>query len=191
MDLICDVELYLGSNKVAEFSSITMPANSPIELLGPITMPTEPGTYPVKVFACGEEIEVTAEDVAIAAPAFTFSNVSAEMVGCIAASAFMTMNFDCLITNPTDQTLTKVIKTMRSYYTDSEPGVVHGPWEITAVRVSLTLGPGQSYDYHFEGNYYIYPDWYTYVLVFLRQTHCLWLEDEAGIKSEEACVHWG
>lgn len=65
MDLVCDVELYLGSNKVAEFSSITVPANFSIELLAPITMPTEPGTYPVKVFACGEEIETTAEDVTI------------------------------------------------------------------------------------------------------------------------------
>ncbi len=119
---------------------------------------------------------------------FAYSDVSAVMVSSIGAPAFMTMNFDCRITNPSDEILTRMLKLMWKYYDDRYPGVIQYQGEL--LRFSLTLAPGQTYDYHFEGNYYDPSDgqWYSYLIIALRTTHCLWLEDEYGGKSPEACV---
>jgi len=68
LDLKCDIALYLGTIKGAEILGVDMPANSRIEEHSPVVMPGEPRTYPIRLFACGKEIPVEAEDVEIVAP---------------------------------------------------------------------------------------------------------------------------
>lgn len=67
LDLICDVSLFLGSVEMAQFEAATIRSNSTTELQTPmVILPSVVGTYPVRVFARGKEIEVIGEDVTIA-----------------------------------------------------------------------------------------------------------------------------
>lgn len=68
MGLSCDIELYLASIKVAQLGGVFLPPESPVELCPRVIMPSEAGTYPVRLFVCGEEIEIVAEDVVIGVP---------------------------------------------------------------------------------------------------------------------------
>lgn len=112
---------------------------------------------------------------------FTFSNVSVRKVTMYDAPAWETMEFYCTISNPNDLTLTKLIKVMCRWGT----GSAYKQWSF-----ELTLAPGQSYNFKWDGNRYGQrnPDAYNGPLVARRQRVCMWLEDEEGNKSQEGCV---
>lgn len=49
LDLVCDVNLFLGSEDVAQFKAATIRSNSTTELQILVVMPSVPGTYPVLI----------------------------------------------------------------------------------------------------------------------------------------------
>jgi len=120
--------------------------------------------------------------VPIAAPQpFTFSNVWTKKVIMYDAPAWETMEFYCTVTNPNDVTATELLKVMCRWGT----GSAYLQWTF-----ELTLAPGQSYNFKWDGNRYGQrdPDAYNGPLVARRQRVCMWLEDEEGNKSAEGCV---
>jgi len=124
--------------------------------------------------------------VSIAAPAFTFSNVTAEAVICQAATVWDTVNFGCLITNPAGQPITRRLKVMWAYG-DTADMIKKFTGEV-GISFELTLAPGGYYDYYLAGNYQEAGEQYCHTLVAVKNFVCLWLEDEEGNKSPEGCV---
>ncbi len=129
------------------------------------------------------ELNVSLVPVAPPVAPFTFSNAWAELVDCISAPAWKTMNYGCRITNPGSQTLTKTLKVMWHYYETANPA---NSYSAELTRFSLTLTPGQIYDFTFYGNINEENAW---LVISTQTTHCIWLEDLDGNKSPVLCVH--
>ncbi|GAI75526.1 unnamed protein product [marine sediment metagenome] len=120
---------------------------------------------------------------------FTYSNVSARMVSFNPAPAFYTMTFSCRVTNLTDATIARTLRLMYG----SDGGSFYN---YRGISLSLTLAPGQSYNFYFDGNGIMpgsdpYDPTYNGPLISRRTTHCMYLEDEYGNKSAEGCVTRG
>lgn len=127
--------------------------------------------------------ELNVQMIPLVAPAFTFSNVSAERVPLAAAPAWNTMNFYCTITNPNPDTVTKLLNLMLRRRAGEEPWIW---WSF-----ELTLEAGQIYDFAFLGNTYgeRTPNAVNGPGIDRDVIACEWLEDEQGNKSREGCVH--
>jgi len=185
------VQLYMGTDlAVMSEASFHLEPGETKDIAMPVTMPDVVGTYPVYigVFSDGVNIVLykTIEDVVITVlPSFVFSNVSSVGVVCKAAPAFATQDFSCLVANPTDETITRTLKLMRLYRTYPRTEW-SGPYEV--LSFDLTLLPGQTYQCSIEGNYYEAGEWYCRLIIPTATISCLYLEDEYGNQSVQACV---
>lgn len=149
-----------------------------------------PKSDDVTLVAGDNELSVEMVPIAVAPP-FTFSNVSASMVTMQDAPAFNTIIYRCRVTNPGSSPATKRLNVMyksRRYKT-YDSGWTDW-WQTVYWSFDLTLNPGQSYDFVWNGNTYGQrdPDAYNGPLVAMRTDVCMWLEDEEENKSEEGCV---
>lgn len=116
----------------------------------------------------------------------TFSNVSIEKVTFYDAPVYKTIIFHCTITNPSGVNTTRRLDFMgrtRSFKTGATRTMLVWSFE-------LTLAPGESYNFKWDGNTYGQrtPTAYNGPLVPAGNELCVWLEDEQGNKSAEGCV---
>ena len=190
--LQCLAELYLGEGRVASsglipFTStginqtiqfpMTMPASGQYQALLDITLQLD-NTLIGAFYGVEEVIKVTPPELG-----FVYTLASIRLVGFQPAYAFQTVIFNCRITNPSNSTLTKTINLMYRY----PPASSSVRWSF-----SLTLAPGQSYDFVWDGNTYgqRVPDAYNGPIVSVGQTICMYLSDEEG-ESVEVCATRG
>lgn len=197
-------ELYLGLPKAASSGVIpfSLAAGETRNISFPVTMPDVEGTYPVylDVFVASQLIGAyqATDDVVIAAPAppppFTFSNEKVYSKTCPVATAWWTPVFDCRMTNPSSKSVTHRIGIWQHRYSHTY-GKWYGPYEITRYAPEppwdITLGPGQSYNLHFDGYYYDATDheWRCDPTIGAHYTIYYWLQDELGNKSKKVSVY--
>lgn len=195
-------ELYLGLPKAASSGVIpfSLAAGETRNISFPVTMPDAPGTYPVylDVFVAGQLLGAyqATEDVIIEAPLvpFTYNNESVYRKTCPRATAWDTPVYDCRMTNPSGSSVTHRIEIWSQTYSHTkkkwyDPKMItryapEPPWDIT-------LGPGQSYDLHFDGWYYDADDreWRCDPTIAYHRTIRYWLQDENGNRSAGVSVY--
>lgn len=180
------VELYMGTDlAVMARKDFHLESKETKDISLSVTMPSVSGTYPVNigVFSGGVFIPPVyqGEDVIITAPLpFTFSNVSAKKVTFYALPGYNTIVFHCTVTNPNNASVTKTLKLMRG-------GAIYG--EVARGRITLTLAPGRSYSYSYDGNTRDPVSGYYYGPYIIGSgTHYFWLEDLDGNKSAKKYV---
>ena len=202
--LSCEAEIFLGPDEMTKvvtsgrvaFTSTGVEQDVSL----PVTMPATEGTFHVYADVYAEGILLAAyqalEDVVIApveVPPFTFSNESVYRKTCPTATAWDTPVYDCTISNPHDRPVSHDLTLyMQSYshtkykWYDPRPATSH-----PGGRVSLTLKPGQSYDFHFDGYHWWpeYGEWGCDPGIPLHYTIVFWLQDEAGNRSEGVSVY--
>ncbi|MDP2729197.1 MAG: hypothetical protein Q8O55_01785, partial [Dehalococcoidales bacterium] len=160
----------------------------------PVTMPASPGTYHVYVDVHAGGYLILAyqgtEDIVIAAPAFTFSNVKvvAQWAG---GHSYPSPYFTARISNDTPDAITH---TLTLHHRRTRAGV---PDSFAPVlqTFNLTLVGGGSYNYVYDGwgdhcgksgspprNYCDWPP------LYVGYTSYFWLEDEMGNKSVEVSI---
>ncbi|MBA7684488.1 hypothetical protein ES703_92884 [subsurface metagenome] len=156
--LSCSAELYLVSNgaKVATSGiKLFTSTGAKQDVSFPITMPGAEGTYPVylDIFTNGLLVGAykAVEDVVITTPTvpWAFSNVSCWPSGS-AYGMWHQINFEATVTNIGNRTATRSLTQWRRdrKYTiiNDYWGYKWFPWKVIK-RVTVTLAPGQSYNY--------------------------------------------
>jgi len=193
----CEAELFLGPDdqtKVATSGMIGfVSTGAEQDMILPIIMPADVGTYHVylDVYAGGVLMGVyqATEDVLIEALAFTFGIPSVTSRRCSIAS-YNHPDVYCMVTNNTQQTLTKTIYAM-CYHgaggTTPDPDLgetryIEGQPEPYAHYLVLTLAPGQSYNVH-SPHEYEKPDGdmkCSSPALWPNDSYGFWMEDEDG-----------
>ncbi len=162
------VELQPGESKLVSFEAV----------------PHEARTYQVTVDG------LTGSFKAVAAPAFTFSNVSLSIMTCPVATAWKTPTFICNVVNHNAVPVTHSLN-MRYRRYSVKRGEWYGPFEEREGLIELTLAPGESYIYTFEGYHEQWNDpgdWECDPAMGSTYDWEFWLEDELGNKSTIATV---
>ncbi len=185
-------QLYLGIDAVAmsEVSfSLAAGESRPISFI--LVMPSAAGSYYVflDVFSGGELLvhHLATESVIIEAVStvpFVFGAVSGRILSCappVGSSSWNTVDFYCTIVNMGSVVATHEIHWMWTY-----PGTYDHEFNINdgigLVPFSLTLQPGESYDFRWVGVEHGPSDGCDPVLTTNR-SFSLWLQDEFGNQS--------
>jgi len=190
--LPCTAELWLASNmaKVVTSGEIPFTATGGDKSISlPITLPGVEGTYPVRldVFSNGQRIArfLGDEDVVIVSPVvpvFTFGPVSGRYYRCpLGGSTWNTLDFHCRISNNGAVAATHKISWWWTY-----PGTYNHEMVISdaigTVPFSLTLQPGEYYDFRWVGPEHGPADGCNPILA-PRRSFSFWLQDELGNRS--------
>lgn len=186
----CEAELFLGPNDATKVvtsgrvSFVSTGAAKNVSL--PITMPGAPGGYHGYIDVFAGDLRFLAyilkEDVVVAAPSFSFSNGLGRHVPCPAGGSYPVPHLEWTIQNNTSVAATRNI-TLMSIRRSDVTGVEVGPFGIKSFE--LTLQPGQSYSYSFDGFYYLAGEWYCEPVHYSKYVYRYWLEDGVGGKSSE------
>lgn len=194
------VTMGVGINAGTEFT-VLIPIQISSEYFSPSETRTFNYTMPVPAGSGGEAGLITAwvekpdgsvivsasEDVIIKAPVtlpFTFSNVYCIKVVMTEATAWRTIEWYCTITNPNNASITQPLKLMKA----PQPSLGYYEPRLHS-SFNLTLAPGQSYNYKWDGNLKS-PDFPYFTLgPAVGDTQmCMYLEDEWGNMSAQCCI---
>lgn len=190
------VELYMGEALALKAqASFHLEAAESKNVSLVVTMPSAVGSYPVylAVFSGGVFIPplYQGENITVvAAPAFTFSSGSVSTKTCPTASAWWTPVIDYIISNPDPRSVTRSLTLWRQEYSHtynrwySPQPITRMPWSGMPSPCKLTLAPGASYAYHYDGYFQdTVGDWLCDPLIAMRYTVRYWLQDELGNQS--------
>ncbi|MBA7483252.1 hypothetical protein ES707_18763 [subsurface metagenome] len=124
---------------------------------------------------------------ALAAPTRYFSNESVYGKACPIATAYQVPVFDCRISNVTDETITR---RMTLWQHGFSYGYMEWRDPIAIESFEVTLKPGASYDYHYDGyGPHCDAEWCCNPQLDLYYAYYYWLEDELGNKSSEVSIY--
>ncbi len=160
------VELQPGESKLVSFEAV----------------PTEARTYQVTVDGLTGGFKAVAAAVALP---FTFSNVSVSTRTCPVATAWKTPTFTCDVVNNNLDSVTHTLN-MKYRRFSVKRKTWYGPFEEREGLIELTLAPGESYLYKFEGYHEQWDDpgdWECDPQMGSTYDWEFWLEDELGNKS--------
>lgn len=123
---------------------------------------------------------------------FSFSTPVVNKIADTGASAYWTIDFSCTVTNNTQNIVTRTVNAWYRLISGATGEIQTDPYigvagETSPGRVEVTLYPGESFTYQFNGNYYDPNDlkWYAWKVIPLNGTLTVWLQDDLGNKSEE------
>ena len=141
------------------------------------------GNNPRDIFLVPTEEPPPGEELA-----FAFGNPSLSIMTCPVATAWKTPTFTCNVRNNNAVPVTRVIN-MRHRRYKVRTATWYGPFDEQEGLIELSLNPGESYLYKFEGYHEQWDDpgdWECDPAMGSTYNWEFWLEDELGNKSEIA-----